>query len=70
MITEDLYLGLMKKGDEKITDAAIAIAVIIASGILHLISRCNRLIELRSFLMGSWFNWSFMFSFLPKRGQI
>jgi len=69
MITDDLYLGLIKMGDEKTIAAIMDTDVIIISGSLHLYNRCSRLTELSSLFKDSWFNGSAMFCLLPERGQ-
>jgi hypothetical protein len=50
MITIDLYLGVMKKGEEKMTDATMASEVMMIRGYLHLYKKNNKLAELYSFL--------------------
>jgi hypothetical protein len=67
IITVDLYLGVMKKGAEKMTDTTIAIAEIITNGFLQAIRNRKKLVESKSLYSE---NLSDILSFRFKRPKI
>jgi len=69
MITVDLYLGLMKYGEEKMIAARIPIEVMMRSGALHLYRKNRRLVELKSLFWLFPFKKLVMSDLSPKRGQ-
>jgi hypothetical protein len=50
IITVDLYLGVIKKEEEKSIEATIATQIIISNIFLHLIRKKMKFVELKSLL--------------------